>query len=65
MFGILSTEKRNEKSMNLDELNALDICRLMNEEDHRVIQTIADELPGIARAIEMVKTTLQQGGRLI
>jgi N-acetylmuramic acid 6-phosphate etherase len=61
----LTTEARNAASTNLDELTALQIVRLMNAEDARVIPAVASQEEAIARAIEVIADRLRAGGRLI
>src|SRR4051794_32520955 len=61
----LQTEARNPASTNLDELTALEIVRLMNAEDGRVIEAVAVEAETIARAIEVIAERLRGGGRLV
>lgn len=61
----LITEQRNPHSMHIDQLSALEIVRVMNEEDKLVPQAIAYCLPQIAQAVECIVEAFQQGGRLI
>jgi N-acetylmuramic acid 6-phosphate etherase len=61
----LQTEARNPASTKLDELTPLEIVRLMNAEDGRVIPAIASQAQAIARAIEVITDRLRAGGRLI
>lgn len=61
----LITEQRNPNSMNIDQLSALEIVRVMNEEDKLVPQAIEHCLPQIAQAVERIVQAFQQGGRLI
>src|SRR5215831_13935627 len=61
----LETESRNPASTNLDELTPLEIVRLMNAEDARVIPAVASQADVIARAIEAIAERLRDGGRLI
>lgn len=61
----LETEARNPASTHLDELTALDIVRLMNAEDAKVIPAVATQAEAIARAIEIIAERLAVGGRLI
>ncbi len=61
----LETEARNPASTKLDELTPLEIVRLMNAEDGRVIPAIASQAEAIARAIEVITDRLRGGGRLI
>lgn len=61
----LITEQRNPHSMRLDQLSAAEIVRLMNEEDRKVAQAVADCLPQITLAVEQITAAFAQGGRLI
>jgi N-acetylmuramic acid 6-phosphate etherase len=64
-LGHLTTEGRNPASERLDRLSALEIVRLMNDEDRQVAEAVGREADAIARAIEAVAERLQMGGRLI
>src|SRR5579883_3316684 len=61
----LQTEARNPASTNLDELTPLEIVRLMNAEDARVIPAVAAQAEAIARAIAVIAERLGVGGRLV
>ena len=61
----LITEQRNPNSMHVDSLSALEIVRLMNEEDKQVPLAIEKCLPQIAQAVERIVAVFQQGGRLV
>ena len=61
----LITEQRNPNSMHVDSLSALEIMRLMNEEDKQVPLAIEKCLPQIAQAVERIVAAFQQGGRLV
>ncbi|MCD8574031.1 MAG: N-acetylmuramic acid 6-phosphate etherase [Erysipelotrichaceae bacterium] len=61
----LTTEQRNPRSMNLDQMTPLDIITLMNQEDYHVIKAIEKELPKIAQVIEWSTHSLQHQGRII
>ena len=45
------TEMRNEKTMCLDKMSALEIVRAMNEEDKTVAYAVEKALPQIAKAV--------------
>jgi len=60
----LDTEASNPKSTHIDRLSAVDICRIINDEDKTVALTVEKEIDHIARAAEMVAETLRAGGRL-
>jgi N-acetylmuramic acid 6-phosphate etherase len=61
----LLTEARNPASTDLDDLTPLQIVRLMNAEDARVIPVVASQAEAIAKAIEVIADRLRAGGRLV
>src|SRR5262245_53394530 len=61
----LQTEARNPASTDLDRLTPLELVRLMNAEDARVIPAVASQAEAIARAVEVIADRLRAGGRLI
>jgi N-acetylmuramic acid 6-phosphate etherase len=61
----LTTEQRNPASEQIDRLSALEIVRLMNDEDRRVADAVRAEEEPIARAIEIIADKLRSGGRLV
>ena len=61
----LTSEQRNSSSLNLDQLSALEIVQLMNQEDQKVALAVNAQLVQIAQAVEIIVSTFQQGGRLI
>lgn len=61
----LVSEKRNDRTANIDSLSATEIIRLINSEDHKVSRAVEAELPAIAAAIEAIVNSFQHGGRLI
>jgi N-acetylmuramic acid 6-phosphate etherase len=60
----LATEKPNPKSKHIDRLKAVDICRIINEEDQTIAAALDREISHIARAAEMAAEVLGKGGRL-
>lgn len=60
----LTTEKTNPKSTHIDRLEAVDICRIINDEDQTVAGAVEKEILHIARAAEEVAGVLAGGGRL-
>ncbi len=60
----MTTEKRNAATMDLDQMSALEIATVMNQEDRKVPLTIERALPQIAQTIEIVENAFRQGGRL-
>src|SRR3954447_11361643 len=59
------TEQRNPATTDIDRLSALEIVRVINDEDHRIAPAIAGQLEQVARAVEMAEDTFRRGGRLI
>lgn len=60
----LTTETRNQKTMALDTMSTHDILALMNQEDQRVPQAVAQALPAIESAVNVITANFKQGGRL-
>lgn len=65
MLDNLTTEKRNEKTMNLDEMSTEVFLKIMNEEDAKVAHLIQENIPHIAKAVNSITASLKSGGRLI
>lgn len=61
----LTTEQRNSKSMNLDQMSALEIAALMNEEDLNVVSAVKSQLEPLSKAIDAAAHSIQNNGRLI
>ena len=59
------TEKRNPKTLNIDQLPTLEMLRIMNEEDAIVPLAIREVLPQIAEAVDLIVTQLHAGGHII
>lgn len=64
-LGLLTTEGRNPLTLNLDNLNAIEIVKLINSEDEKVSRAVAEVAEPIAQAIEVIADRLSSGGRLI
>ena len=65
MLEKLTTEARNQSTMNLDQLSTIDILRKMNEEDESVSRIIKDQLSEIDKSVNLAIESFNQGGRLI
>jgi len=61
----LTTERRNRKTTNLDQMSSLELVTAMNREDAVVPRIVRDALPDIARAVDVVARSLAKGGRMI
>src|ERR1700716_912369 len=58
------TEQENPRTAQISSLPTEEILRLINEEDARVTDAVAQVLPEIARAVDGIVARLDQGGRL-
>ncbi len=65
MLDKISTERRNEKSLNLDTMTIMEALTLMNNEDMQVIYAVKSQLGNIEQAIEFTTNSLRNGGRII
>ncbi len=61
----IATEQRNPNTMNIDTLSTLDMVKLINREDHRVAEAVAQVTDKIAKAIDVIAERLEKGGRLV
>jgi len=61
----LPTEQILPSTYDLDCMSALEIVRLINQEDATVASAVGRALPQIARAVDAVADALAAGGRLI
>ena len=59
------TEQRNPASTDIDVLPALEIVRIINQQDQQVALAVEKCLPQIAQAVEKIAAAFQRGGRLI
>lgn len=62
--GHLLTEQANPSSQNLDQLTALELVDLINQEDAKTIAAIANARTELAAAIDVTAAALRQNGRL-
>ncbi|HBG25786.1 MAG: N-acetylmuramic acid 6-phosphate etherase [Planctomycetes bacterium GWF2_41_51] len=58
------TEKRNSKSKNIDQLDTLEIVKLINSEDMLVAPAVGRESKKIAAAVDMIVERFKRNGRL-
>lgn len=61
----LTTESRNQNTLNIDKVSTLEMVKMINEEDKKVANAIEIELPQISEAIDGIVERMQKGGRLI
>lgn len=60
----LTTETRNEETMNLEELSTAEILKIMNSEDQKVAQRVGKVLPDITQAVKQIILSFNKKGRL-
>ena len=59
--------RRNRQNLNpiyLHNLSALEIVNIMNSEDAKIAEIVKHSLPEIAKAVELIKKRVIEGGRL-
>jgi len=61
----LKTESRNPRTLNLDTMSTMELLRIMNEEDQKVIDAVKEALPQIEQCVQLVIKALNNNGRLI
>ena len=61
----MSTETRNQNTMNLDIMTPLEVVTVMNQEDARVPEAIKPALPNIAQCVTWAIQSIEAGGRII
>ncbi len=61
----MTTETRNSASENLDCMSSLEIVSLMNSEDSKIAPAVREQLPQIAKAVDLCVSALENGGRII
>ncbi len=61
----MSTETRNQNTMNLDIMTPLEVVTVMNQEDAKVPEAIKPALPNIAQCVTWAIQSVEAGGRII
>lgn len=61
----MTTETRNQASLELDRMTPLEVVTLMNDEDSKVPLAIKPHLEEIAQAVQWCIESLEKGGRII
>ena len=61
----MSTETRNDRTMELDAMPVSELLAVMNDEDARVAGAVREVLPQIGEAVERIVASFKAGGRLI
>ncbi len=65
MLENLTTERRNQRTMHLDQMSVTELLTVMNDEDAKVAGAVKEQIPNIAQAVTAITESLRQGGRLI
>lgn len=61
----LITEKRNERTKDIDKATTIEMLSLINNEDKTVPIAVEKEIPHIAKAVDIIAEAVKAGGRLI
>ena len=61
----LTTESRNQNTIDIDKVSTLEMVRKINNEDKKVAEAVEAELPKIAESIDGIVKGMHKGGRLI
>lgn len=61
----LTTESRNERSMQIDTAEPMDILKIMNDDDQKIAAAVQEELPNIEVAVRYTLESFKQGGKLV
>ncbi len=61
----ITTEGRNQNTLDIDRLATIDILRKMNDEDKKVAYVVEESLPQIAPLVDAIVKCFKKGGRLI
>ena len=61
----LQTEGRNSNSNNIDQVETVELCRILNEEDSTVTTAVQKCIPVTAQAIDALEPLVRKGGRVV
>lgn len=60
----LVTETRNPRTMDIDAKDTAEILHLINQEDRLISEIVAQEIPHLVQAVELIVAAFKNGGRL-
>jgi N-acetylmuramic acid 6-phosphate etherase len=60
----LQTEQINPNSVEIDKKDAIEIARIINDEDKKVTDVVESQLENIAKTAELFASTIRTGGRV-
>ena len=61
----LTTESRNQQTLQIDTANTKDILKMMNDEDQKVALAVMEVLADVEVAVQFTYESFKSGGRLI
>ena len=61
---MLKTEMRNPKSTHIDQMSTIEMVKLMSEENYVAVKAVEDACDDIAKAVDAISSSMEQGGRL-
>ncbi|MEA4911360.1 MAG: N-acetylmuramic acid 6-phosphate etherase [Oscillospiraceae bacterium] len=61
----LTTEQRNERTMDIDLLSTVDMVRRINDENRVLADAVDEQARSIAAAVDVITARMRRGGRLI
>lgn len=61
----LGTERRNERTQEMDTLSTSELLSVLHQENHSVASSIDPLLPVLAKLVDAIAERLQKGGRII
>lgn len=61
---MIRTEERNQATMHLDQMSALEIAQVMNRENANSVAALEPVLPQVAEAVDAIAAAFSKGGRL-
>ncbi|HXL04363.1 MAG TPA: N-acetylmuramic acid 6-phosphate etherase [Bacillota bacterium] len=64
-YEALVTEQRNPRSRDLDKMDTIQLLQVINDEDKTVPYAVADAIPQIAQAVDVIVDRLKKGGRVL
>lgn len=60
----LITEQPNPRTDHIDQLDSIEIMKLINDEDQQIAKVIRPLIPDIARIADRIVDSFERGGRL-
>lgn len=61
----LTTESRNQNTLDIDKVSTIEMVKKINNEDKKVAEAVEKETPQIAKSIDGIVDRIHKGGRLI